>query len=1131
MNGGRRAIKSPGTPLSHNDPEEQVMSSVHTLARWLAARPVTSARSRARRATPKRERSAGNPHLYQLDPLEQRTMLSLLGLPLSFPEIAYDSTGRLAYTASNQTFDLTATALGAELNSSSPPVQVQNQTPPGGTNAAQSLQVHIKVDSNGNLIGGLNPGDPVALGSNNAPNDLDITGWIDTNGNAIQDAGDYYGTLLTGNVTGFGYQFTNTSDTSGTPTNLFDFSFTVTGGAMASLFGANAITMQVTSEDSTFTGSFASDFTGHAKGTVGSTPASIPSVAPAINTTQQPATASVGSSIADQATVSGGDSPTGTVTFKLYSNATATGTALFTDTEALVGGVATSAGYLAAATGTDYWVATYNGDSNNSAVTSGTAAEPVSITPVTPAINTAQQPATASVGTSIADKATVSGGDNPTGTVTFKLYNNSAATGTALFTDTETLAGGVATSAGYLAAATGTDYWVATYNGDSNNSAVTSGTAAEPVSITPVTPAINTTQQPATASVGTSIADKATVSGGDSPTGTVTFKLYNNSAATGTALFTDTEALAGGVATSAGYLAAATGTDYWVATYNGDSNNSAVTSGTAAEPVSITPAIDVISGYKYQDLTGNGFSPDDTPFAGVTIDLFQDKNGDGVLTSADGAPVQTAVTNANGYYSFTVAPNQTYFVEEVVPANTIRTGPALTPYYTVKVTGVSGFTSTGNNFDDYILGPCACNLSCIYYVLNNNNCVTYTDLSGNTHEGDQVEVYFTVASGSTATLSLVSYTAPDPYFNANDASQQAIFDVDTGTFSAGTHCLSVTLPLSDYQIDFVCGLPIDHLGPAGSNIFYTPQKRLIDSDNSGWQPVVTNPASLSGYVYLDANNNGTFDSGEQPIANVVVTLTGKDNLGDSISLTRCTAADGSYSFLGLRPGTYTLTETTPAGYLDGKDTIGSQGGTTSQDKFSNIVLTAGTNGVNNDFGELSQLDSGDTGCIGFWHNSSGQNLIKCLNGGSSCTNLGNWLATTFPNLYGAKCGSNNLTGKTNSQVASYYQTLYSQSGQKCAQVLATCLSVYVTNSNLAGCTTATSCGFTVNSTGSACAGYNVGSNGAAFGVSNNTSLTLLQLLLDVNNQAVNGSLYNGNSTLTNQCYTLLNALNNAGDNT
>src|SRR5271166_3314578 len=150
------------------------------------------------------------------------------------------------------------------------------------------------------------------------------------------------------------------------------------------------------------------------------------------------------------------------------------------------------------------------------------------LTPATPLINTTQMPASAIVGSSIADMATVSGGNNPTGTVTFSLYNNPNATGAPLFTDTEPLSGGTATSTGYTTTATGTDFWVVTYNGDSNNSSVASGTALEPVTITTASPTINTTQQPASATVGNSIADKATVSGGDNPTGTVTFSLYNN---------------------------------------------------------------------------------------------------------------------------------------------------------------------------------------------------------------------------------------------------------------------------------------------------------------------------------------------------------------------------------------------------------------------------------------------------------------------------------------------------------------------------------------------------------------------------------------------------------------------------
>src|SRR5208337_159699 len=115
----------------------------------------------------------------------------------------------------------------------------------------------------------------------------------------------------------------------------------------------------------------------------------------------------------------------------------------------------------------------------NNPVNSGPASEePVTIIPATPAIKTSQQPAIAAVGTSIADQATVSGGYNPTGTVTFNLYSNSTGTGTPLFTDANvTLVSGVATSAGYTATATGTDYWVATYNGNANNNPVNSGPA------------------------------------------------------------------------------------------------------------------------------------------------------------------------------------------------------------------------------------------------------------------------------------------------------------------------------------------------------------------------------------------------------------------------------------------------------------------------------------------------------------------------------------------------------------------------------------------------------------------------------------------------------------------------------
>ena len=112
-------------------------------------------------------------------------------------------------------------------------------------------------------------------------------------------------------------------------------------------------------------------------------------------------------------------------------------------------------------------------------------------------------------------------------------------------------------------------------------------------------------------------------------------------------------------------------------------------------------------------------------------------------------------------------------------------------------------------------------------------------------------------------------------------------------------------------------------------------------------------ASLAGYVWDDsANNDGVKQAGEAGIQSVQVTLSGTSDLGGISPVSLLTAADGSYTISNLRPGTYTLAEVQPAAYLDGKDAIGTPGGTAGNDQFTNIALTAGTHGANNNFGEL-----------------------------------------------------------------------------------------------------------------------------------------------------------------------------------
>ncbi|MEN6458982.1 MAG: SdrD B-like domain-containing protein [Thermoguttaceae bacterium] len=302
------------------------------------------------------------------------------------------------------------------------------------------------------------------------------------------------------------------------------------------------------------------------------------------------------------------------------------------------------------------------------------------------------------------------------------------------------------------------------------------------------------------------------------------------------------------------------------------------------------------------------------------------------------------------------------------------------------------------------------------------------------------------------------------------------------------------------------------------------------------------PSSLSGFVYLDKNSNGDIDCRDLAIAGVTVTLTGVDDRGNAVSLTTVTDDDGAYSFTNLRPGTYTITETQPAGFIDGVDTIGSQGGIVGNDQFTGIVLQAGVRGINNNFAELQEasatLHHGQTATIGFWNNKRGQALINSLNGGSSSTQLGNWLATMFPNMYGASAATHNLAGKTNAQIAAFFKELFNVRGMKIdAQALAVCLAVYVTNSNLAG-NVAASYGFVVSSTGTGSATFNIGSSGEAFNVADNSTLSIMAILQLTNDQTKKGILWdlNGNGTvssaeqvLRSMANNILTAINETGD--
>ncbi|MFI5457364.1 MAG: SdrD B-like domain-containing protein [Isosphaerales bacterium] len=268
-------------------------------------------------------------------------------------------------------------------------------------------------------------------------------------------------------------------------------------------------------------------------------------------------------------------------------------------------------------------------------------------------------------------------------------------------------------------------------------------------------------------------------------------------------------------------------------------------------------------------------------------------------------------------------------------------------------------TSDNNDLAEQVtvVSPC-CNLTGITYSVYNPNTpnippTTPADLSGNTQQGDTITVTFTVPAGSYDQISLVSYNAPEGFYNANDANLQTVFQSVTQVEGPGTHSLSVNLPLNFYQVDFVCGTVITTLGPASTNPnnFYHAQNRFIDGDNGGVNPVGSLSAlSVTGEVYNDVNLNGKLDStGDQAVCNATVTLTGTDAYGNSISATTTTNGSGLYTFSGLpysNSAGYAVTVSPPSGYTAGEATVGKVNGTadgsaaTSPERVQGIVLAS-----------------------------------------------------------------------------------------------------------------------------------------------------------------------------------------------
>lgn len=206
------------------------------------------------------------------------------------------------------------------------------------------------------------------------------------------------------------------------------------------------------------------------------------------------------------------------------------------------------------------------------------------------------------VGGVVFDTAALSGGVNPTGTVTFRLYwpGDTACTHAPVFTSTNAVSAAAATSGAFAVRTAGVYRWTASYSGDANNVAVVGpcNDGNESVSVSKASPSLMTNAS-GTVTLGGQISDMATLSGafdgdfvpcaifsspgvrcvdGARPPPTVFFAAYgpDDPGCRGTPAFTSwvfKPGSANGSYISPSFTPSAAGSYRWTAVYEGDGNN------------------------------------------------------------------------------------------------------------------------------------------------------------------------------------------------------------------------------------------------------------------------------------------------------------------------------------------------------------------------------------------------------------------------------------------------------------------------------------------------------------------------------------------------------------------------------